>query len=421
MELIKRGKTWHVTEGINKAGLKIPRHTTKCKDKEAAKDYLRAIERAASLDELPKYGKNKIKKPVVAAVAADAPTGLSLPEAMEKYLEWLKANKRRDTTLEQYRSVITTKMIAPFALKGVTHLNQARPAHARELQDGWIASGLSLNSILDYRAPMNGLFAWFARYQEEENIKNPWVPVIRPKEIRLSTEQCLQRGQIDDGIRTLPLDIDGGDDNWQAVRSNLVAFLLGRKEFYRTNMLAMEPERFLAFIELLYETGLRRGDATYFRPHWIERVDGIHICHLTQTKTGKPVSVTISEPLAARLKALRPLAWLGAPGYEGAGTYVFWDGSGGNIKRYMDNRIGTPLRDLGKALGIPGNLHPHRFRDSFAVNALASGRHLEEVSRLLGHKNIRTTQRFYAPDVLKLVKRRLALLAAARRPFLIAS
>jgi len=41
--------------------------------------------------------------------------------------------------------------------------------------------------------------------------------------------------------------------------------------------------------------------------------------------------------------------------------------------------------------------HPHRFRDTFAVEQLLSGTPIEEVSALLGHTSIKTTEESSAP------------------------
>ena len=38
----------------------------------------------------------------------------------------------------------------------------------------------------------------------------------------------------------------------------------------------------------------------------------------------------------------------------------------------------------------------HRLRDTFAVDLLEKGVPLEEVSKLLGHESIKTTERHYA-------------------------
>jgi integrase len=49
-------------------------------------------------------------------------------------------------------------------------------------------------------------------------------------------------------------------------------------------------------------------------------------------------------------------------------------------------------------LAIKGG-HPHRFRDTFAVSLLLKGVSIEIVSKLLGHRSIKVTERHYSPWV----------------------
>lgn len=49
------------------------------------------------------------------------------------------------------------------------------------------------------------------------------------------------------------------------------------------------------------------------------------------------------------------------------------------------------MRKLGKRAGVE-NVHPHRFRRTCATLALRRGMSLEQVSKMLGHENIATTQ-----------------------------
>jgi integrase/recombinase XerD len=75
---------------------------------------------------------------------------------------------------------------------------------------------------------------------------------------------------------------------------------------------------------------------------------------------------------------------------------------------YFYSQVGTPksaitdwqwrLRKVYDMAGIPDG-HSHRLRDTFSVAMLSKGVPIEDVSRLLGHKDIRVTQRHYAPWV----------------------
>jgi site-specific recombinase XerD len=56
------------------------------------------------------------------------------------------------------------------------------------------------------------------------------------------------------------------------------------------------------------------------------------------------------------------------------------------------------FRKLFKAAGIVarGNMLSYRLRDTFAVDLLEQGVPLDEVSKLLGHESIKTTERHYS-------------------------
>ena len=56
------------------------------------------------------------------------------------------------------------------------------------------------------------------------------------------------------------------------------------------------------------------------------------------------------------------------------------------------------LRAVFRAAGLAQG-HPHQLRDTAAVDWLRKGIPLQEVSKLLGHESIKTTEKAYAPWV----------------------
>lgn len=59
--------------------------------------------------------------------------------------------------------------------------------------------------------------------------------------------------------------------------------------------------------------------------------------------------------------------------------------------RLSKNGIEACLKRLGKATGI-NKVHPHRYRRTFATNMIDRGAHIQDVQKILGHEDIRTTE-----------------------------
>lgn len=83
---------------------------------------------------------------------------------------------------------------------------------------------------------------------------------------------------------------------------------------------------------------------------------------------------------------------------NGNPRYVFWTGSG--LETSAVTNWQHDLRALFRAVfGQATDFTPHCLRDTFAVDLLQKGIPLEEVSKLLGHTSIKTTEKSYAPWV----------------------
>ena len=78
-------------------------------------------------------------------------------------------------------------------------------------------------------------------------------------------------------------------------------------------------------------------------------------------------------------------------------AYFFWSGVGSkkSITGNWGKRFIVPSFKAAK-IENGGHMMSHRLRDTFAVELLQKGIPMEEVSKLLGHTSIRTTEKHYA-------------------------
>jgi integrase/recombinase XerD len=140
--------------------------------------------------------------------------------------------------------------------------------------------------------------------------------------------------------------------------------------------------RLRAFVLTLRYTGMRLGDVTTLR---IDRLIGNKILLYTQ-KTGVPVYCVLPQFVADLLECLPKIGK----------RHFFWTG---NSTAHTVNGIWQrTLQSLFRLAGIK-NGFAHRFRDTFSVSLLLAGVTIEQVSILLGHKNIKVTQQHYNPWV----------------------
>lgn len=89
--------------------------------------------------------------------------------------------------------------------------------------------------------------------------------------------------------------------------------------------------------------------------------------------------------------------------------YFFWTGQG--TKKSVVGDYQRAFKKLYVLAGVK-NGHAHRWRDTFAVGLLDNGASLESVSLLLGHQDIKVTQKHYASFVKS---RQEQLIAEVRR------
>jgi len=143
--------------------------------------------------------------------------------------------------------------------------------------------------------------------------------------------------------------------------------------------------RDVAIAELLYSSGLRLAELV------AANVNDISYDDRTITVIGKG-NKTRTVPVGTL--ALEAIAlWLS---HRPMGTEIFTHDSPLFVsrqgQRISPRSVQSRLKRLAQIRHLPGKLHPHMLRHSFASHLLESSGDLRAVQELLGHANISTTQ-----------------------------
>ena len=147
--------------------------------------------------------------------------------------------------------------------------------------------------------------------------------------------------------------------------------------------------RVRALFQLMRWSGLAIMDALTLRRDELihDEAKGIYRVTTQRTKTGTDVSVPLPPEIARELLAVP----------NTTPVYFFWSGIGSkkSITGNWGKRFIVPSFKAAK-IENGGHMMSHRLRDTFAVELLQKGIPMEEVSKLLGHTSIRTTEKHYA-------------------------
>jgi integrase/recombinase XerD len=145
---------------------------------------------------------------------------------------------------------------------------------------------------------------------------------------------------------------------------------------------AENARRMRALVLLLRYTGMRIGDAVSLSAERIER----NRLFLYTQKTGVPVNTVLPNFVVEALDQTPRVT----------DKHFFWDGA---LK--LETIVGSWRKRLVRLFELAEveNGHPHRFRDTFAVELLLTGVPIERVSVVLGHQSVRITERHYSPWV----------------------
>ena len=277
---------------------------------------------------------------------------VSIDAACEAFMSDAEARGLRPATLKKYR--VLFEQLREFARQGgFRYLYELDLPALRRFRESWRDRPVSAVKKLE-RLRAFYRFAAESRWIAE----NPALLLRNPKVSQRPTEPFSQ----EEMVRILAACEQYSDDY---ARRGLPS-----------------SKRVRALILLLRYSGLRIGDAAACERKHL-RGDRLF---LYTHKTGVPVYCKLPRFVVEALEEMP----------TSSERYFFWSGIGSR-----ENNTETWRRRIRKVFELAGieNGHPHRFRDTFAVELLLAGVPMERVSVLLGHSSIRVTERHYAPWV----------------------
>ena len=207
--------------------------------------------------------------------------------------------------------------------------------------------GLSNSTLETMRSELSAFFQWMT--DDEIIQKNPLAkikPIKVPKEIRKAFS----------------------DVEMDALRS------------------ACKSVKERALVEFLVSTGVRVSELTGMK---VEDVNLENLSVHVVNGKGSKERMTYTTPVAAK----HLIAYLRSRKEKGS-IMLFCNREGGKLSTRW---IQLLLKKIGARAGVE-NVHPHRFRRTFATSLSKRGMEIQEIQKLLGHSNINTTMIYVATD-----------------------
>ena len=264
---------------------------------------------------------------------------MTVQEACGAYLRELEARNARPATRAAYRSLFRS-LQAFAAAAGIVRIDALDRKAFRAWREQWTwAHSTQARALAQFGA--------FFRYAAQEGWtrESPLAGIRRPKA---------------DARPTMPL-------SEQEMRSLLAA----------TDRAPREQ----ALLLLLRYSGLAIRDAATLRRDALEPSGELV---LRRAKSGELVTVALPDQVVAAVEASAPRGQ----------QHFFWTGRSqpATAAKYWRARLAR----IAAEAEVEG-FHPHRLRDTFAVELLLAGVLIQDVSTLLGHSSVATTERYYAP------------------------
>jgi len=285
----------------------------------------------------------------------------SQAKAAHPYLGGFLAQLRQERRLSPHTAAAYSRDVAMLLeLAGSTPLQDLQIHQIRRFVAQLHGRGLGGRSLARLLSAWRAFYAYLAR--DHGFTRNPCIGVRAPK----SPRKLPNALSPDEATRLVSM---AGDDPYTL--------------------------RDKAIFELFYSSGLRLSELTALKPADISFPDStVRVLGKGNKTRVVPVGSHALQAIQAWMELRKALAREGE-------TALFVNQHGAAISpRVVQGR----LKAWGIKQGLPGNVHPHMLRHSFASHVLQSSGDLRAVQEMLGHASISTTQVYTHLDFQYLAK-----------------
>lgn len=268
---------------------------------------------------------------------------------------------------------------------GDMKMEDITPAHLSKLLLSYQAQGKAHASVVKLYAILHSLFKM--AYMTEVVERNPMDKVARPKPRKDEQKGKTIEAYTADELRRILLCLED------------------------------EPLKWQAYVRLLIDTGIRRGEACGLQWKYVDFQNhkitvAANLCYtgskgtyLDTPKNGKSRTIDVDPAVTELLRQLRQ-----EQAFHAISPFVFsQDDSPAPMHPQSPSRF---FQKFSKRHSIP-DFHPHKLRHSFASVAITNGADIASISEMLGHSDKAVTLRMYTHADEESMKRASNIFRAA--------
>jgi integrase/recombinase XerC len=267
---------------------------------------------------------------------------------LNNFLHHLQTERRLSANTRLHYRRDLGELLGWCELAGISRWDDLETRHVRQYAAQCHRRGLNGRSIQRRLSALRTFFSYLLREHAVQH--NPGLDVRAPR-----SEQHLPDTLNVDAVNHL---LTTGSDDTLGLRDH-------------------------AMLELLYSSGLRLAELVALD------LGDVDFSERVVRVTGKGAKTRVIPVGSKAVIALQ--AWLKVrPRQQAAGETALFTSRNG--KRLGHRAVQQRVKQWARRKGIPGDLHPHTLRHSFASHVLESSGDLRAVQELLGHADISTTQ-----------------------------